>query len=446
MQALSGGRFRLSLLLLVVQQLIVASSTFFIAHLAATVANGRIDVAAALAFVMALVLVYIPASASQVLLEGAKIDALDSFTTRFRQSHFARGRGAPGEEHAQIQVFAAESSTVLRLTLDYGYDLVAVLLNTFLSVIALALVTSTDLLFAYVVSALFVLLVVRLRSGAILRSSEASQQQSMALQSELFAGWDSIIIGNAYNLSLWERRYHERVRGARRAAEKASLVQQTVSSGAMVAGLAPILGFLAFDAWRLSSDVGAMAVLVATLPRQVQTIQHLHVIVSHAAAYQDVTQRLLTLFASLEVPAQDFAKRVRAEAIDVHHEGTVRRFSSADSLVSYVAELPAARVTLRGQNGAGKSSILYLLRGTRSSLLIPASHSLVFHLTASGGLSTGQKTLAEVEEAAETDVSMLLLDEWDANLDDDNRARVSDLLDHIAKTKLVVEVRHGGRA
>jgi energy-coupling factor transporter ATP-binding protein EcfA2 len=50
--------------------------------------------------------------------------------------------------------------------------------------------------------------------------------------------------------------------------------------------------------------------------------------------------------------------------------------------------------------------------------------------------------LRHIEYAASLDNKHLLLDEWDANLDQENILKINDLLNRISKDKVIIEVRH----
>ena len=41
-----------------------------------------------------------------------------------------------------------------------------------------------------------------------------------------------------------------------------------------------------------------------------------------------------------------------------------------------------------------------------------------------------------------SDVDVIILDEWDANLDNINKSHLNELINELAKQRLVVEVRH----
>ncbi len=56
--------------------------------------------------------------------------------------------------------------------------------------------------------------------------------------------------------------------------------------------------------------------------------------------------------------------------------------------------------------------------------------------------STGQRQVAMIETITNTNTSTLLLDEWDANLDTNNVAKMDRHLSALSRTRLIIEVRH----
>lgn len=58
-------------------------------------------------------------------------------------------------------------------------------------------------------------------------------------------------------------------------------------------------------------------------------------------------------------------------------------------------------------------------------------------------MSVGEIVLSDIEDILEhVQTNILLLDEWDANLDLINIKKISDLLEKTAQTKCILEVRH----
>lgn len=95
---------------------------------------------------------------------------------------------------------------------------------------------------------------------------------------------------------------------------------------------------------------------------------------------------------------------------------------------------------MTGANGSGKSTFLKNLKDLvpNSLLLSPEIH----FLDSSGGLSTGQGRIQEIENALLRAPGWLMLDEWDANLDKNNCARIDRSIEEVSRRMVVNEVRH----
>lgn len=82
-----------------------------------------------------------------------------------------------------------------------------------------------------------------------------------------------------------------------------------------------------------------------------------------------------------------------------------------------------------------------MLKG-ESAFYLPAKHDLTFQLS-KDGLSTGQFARKTLEELlANLDTPLVLLDEWDANLDKENMEKFSALIENLSLEKCVIESRH----
>ena len=136
---------------------------------------------------------------------------------------------------------------------------------------------------------------------------------------------------------------------------------------------------------------------------------------------------------------QKLEKRINWDKLRISIRATVV------PLETLIESLPShGRYTIKGENGSGKSSLLLLIKllKGREAFYLPAKHELSFQLS-KDGFSTGQlvrKTLHELLEKLDTEI--VLLDEWDANLDTVNQQQLSQLIDQLSQKKCVIEVRH----
>jgi hypothetical protein len=158
-----------------------------------------------------------------------------------------------------------------------------------------------------------------------------------------------------------------------------------------------------------------------------------------------------TLAKSLVTPQLDLAAHCDKSAIVLHHGGVAQTLEAGwSNLVEQALAGQPGRCTFTADNGAGKSMALLQLTeilGPDRSFLLPADHQdLSFNIPKG---STGQRDVAAIEAALSSGAQVVLLDEWDAHLDDANRAMLSDRIDHLTRPKaeggmglLVVEISH----
>ena len=99
----------------------------------------------------------------------------------------------------------------------------------------------------------------------------------------LIPGWDSIFVGNRMNLDVWKEGFHKSFHQARKSALVSKAWIELVTDISMILSLSPVLGTLAYLMHANVDNPSKLAVMVATLPRQIMTIQHLSDVILYAA-------------------------------------------------------------------------------------------------------------------------------------------------------------------
>jgi len=122
---------------------------------------------------------------------------------------------------------------------------------------------------------------------------------------------------------------------------------------------------------------------------------------------------------------------------------TENQDSTISEIEHYLDGSSSGRITITGQNGSGKSSLLLNLKNKfgLSALYLPAQHQL-FLYDSQVNLSSGELTLAAFQHLKNVDCKILLLDEWDANLSIENLSLLDKAIDEISLKRIVVEIRH----
>lgn len=131
------------------------------------------------------------------------------------------------------------------------------------------------------------------------------------------------------------------------------------------------------------------------------------------------------------------------------HVGTIyvngTTVQGRSQLIDYFSNIEDGRFRITGPNGSGKSSALLALKeqfGSRG-FLMPTNRASLAWKGVNEMRSTGQQMISSLQEIVSLEeVQYILLDEWDANLDQDNTTGIDAVLDALASTKMIVEVRH----
>lgn len=119
--------------------------------------------------------------------------------------------------------------------------------------------------------------------------------------------------------------------------------------------------------------------------------------------------------------------------------------ASREDALAMLAQKRSGRFTIRAPNGAGKSTFLRALKFTvgDGAFYLPAHTEGLTWEADLNGLSTGQKMVTHLNEVETlTAITHILLDEWDANLDQANTALFEQRLNASAQSRVIVEIRH----
>lgn len=435
--------------LLAVQQVIVASSTIWLARLAAgALAGGPIAGPGAL-YGISLVLPYLPGMLAMTCVNLWELDLNKRLVDRFVDKN--RGRIALWRDHGErarrTSLLSKEGPQALQDSAHYFYDVFATALNIALNAAVIAFVIHPVFAASYAFGfALCALLVwkSRKRNEAL---AVRAQDSSVRFTGVLLRIWDNVLLANRPNLREW--------RGNADAAFDAARSDRLRSIGftQVMSGMTTVLAVLPVAAavvWCLSmhpSRSPEAASLLITLPRMFMILTVTFHLLSLSFGWSSHLAKIKAVFDGTADPAAgaDIRAQIDFDRITVD-SGTKPEGAVNLEELQLLLSRPG-RHTIRGRNGAGKSALLLKLKEANAerATYLPASHDLDVR-GLSRDQSTGQRAKAALMEILRQDASpVLLLDEWDANLDADNRERLSETLDREAFTRCVVEVVHAAR-
>ena len=428
----------ISFAFLIGQQLIVGLSTYFIANLAIDIAKNDDFLLNLSGFVLSLIIVYIPAYFATIYLEKSKFDLLNNYVQKFTTTFFGKTVLLNNKElKDQSTVFVSqESKSVIDDMLDFAFDGVALILNLLINILILGFFLDYDLLVAYIVGFLLVEFFIFYHKNQISKMSKISQKSRIYFIAILNKIWDNVIISNQYNVGIFNRIYKNNFNRSKKYHIHSQSFNQLISSFGMILFMIPVLGLIVYLFIKHQNDYVFLSLLVATLPRQIQLLQMGQALVFHQTNFSGIKARFVGLQNSLNMPDIDILSRINFKEIFINN----MPLSDFD-----LNHLPKnGRMTIKGCNGAGKSSFLLYLKTLLSNraFYLPVSHDLFFHQNHKK--STGQKLSSQLMQINnnKSDVDVIILDEWDANLDGINKSHLDELINELARQRLVIEVRH----
>jgi hypothetical protein len=323
-----------------------------------------------------------------------------------------------------------------------------ILLNTVSVVLIIGAQSGAVILTAGLLSSLLV----HFASEKLSKNAVDEMEDQNRLNSHLAISWDNLTLGNALSFQLWKSRFQGLFSQSNGSAEKSMTAREKILAAGNLFTSAALVISVFVQAWLHQNQTATVLGLFAMLPRTMQINMHVQIIHSYWAGWQRLRERLhLASECVSEFPDTRASHWMNAKAIRITGHSTDKVLTPAE-LLERATHLPSGRLTVRGENGAGKSVLLSLLKEQLSekAFYLPAHHSLSLP-EVDASLSHGEKALAALRSLVpdgntqshrHSEIKVLLLDEWDANLSPENRDRLSERIEQIAKEVLVIEVRH----
>jgi hypothetical protein len=436
-----------SFALLVVQQIIVASSTVWLARFAGAAVSGDSFAGYGALYGVSLVLPYLPGMLALTCVNLWDLDLNKRLVARFidkNQGQIALWRNH-GARAMRTSLLSKEGPQVLQESANYFYDLFSTGLNILMNATVISFVIHPVFAASYAVG--FVLCALLIWKSQLKNETLAVQAQdsSVRFTGVMFRIWDNVLLANRLNLREWRGNADAAFEATRRDRLMSIGFTQIMSGITTVLVVLPVAGAVV---WYLSvhpSRSPETAALLITLPRLFMILTVTSHLLSLSFGWIAHIAKVKAVFDGAEdrsVAVADLQSQIDLNRITVESGATPAGPADLEELKKIMNR--HGRHTLRGQNGAGKSALLLKLKeeNTQRATYIPANHELDVR-----GLnrdqSTGQRAKGALAEILRQDASsVMLLDEWDANLDDLNREQLSAVIERESLTRCIVEVVH----
>jgi ABC-type multidrug transport system fused ATPase/permease subunit len=443
-----------SMVFLFIQQLIIASSMLWIYRLSASVVEHKNIMCYFLLFGLSLILVCIPVSISAYFLEKSKRLSFSSYIDSFSRKYYllsCHRNNKLLKEDVEPWV-VNEANMLIEECHKFFHDALSITLNNCLNVIVLFTFIGPNLIYGYLFVFIFVLISFRLFKTKIRENALSLQRSRKKLTEHLMYAWDNIIIGNQYNYNIWRNLFKQMWSSWRDTSLLSVVLSNLASAFCTILSTIPVVLNVGYLIYLNINNTVYLAGLVATLPRQIQILQHFYFFSHYLVKWQDLKPKLSNLFQAVnpEIMPVNIEDKINWQAISISMHGGPRGVNSLGAFMELLGVLNSGRIQIQGSNGAGKSTILYAIKEKLGdgAYLLPTHATLIYeHHTQMSHASSGESTVLKLKELSalcsnSKAPSVLLLDEWDANLDRLNKATMHDMLEKLSARLVVIEVRH----
>lgn len=432
-------RFVAALALTLVQQLLLAFSTYFIARAGAALAIGNIDRVLreiSMFFGFAL-LAYVTSSAASLLSTRAANRIWHDYTqATLHDATQSLQYASDANKKSLVQWLGSEAFATISHACEFHREMLSVGLNIVFTLavfhVTLGWEIAAVLTASLVVSSVLVVLLrhrIEILAGVM-------QQQRLAALLAIEPAWNRALFGSPEMRSQGLRTLDIKMQCYFGALNRYVLLEQVIACGPIVLSTLVLMGVLRFTDLLTATIAGA---LVALLPRSLQVFGNVHALSIHLSQFFLVRAKLRNLEGFSARLERFHMHKVPLQAISI--QGPKRHWAPAELLQALQHnQLPRGRWAVKGANGAGKSTLLKRIKEMRGDALLLGPETGFLDLD--HGLSTGQRRVKEIENALSMASAILMLDEWDANLDRDNFRKIDQLLDEASRQMVVIEVRH----
>lgn len=439
----------------ILEQMIVALSTFCMIKLGEEIVGGRSPIWFGV-FVISLIIVFVPRIFKQKYIIKAEYKTFEKYIFAYEKNLYNYPFLKTNHEFCDKRqsFFHNQTWQVIEETYTVLGDFFTTILNVVFNVLIIGGVLNRNFFLAYLVSLCFVIVGAIYTKKKIAEKSSNAQVKQSEVQNALFTGWDTLLIGNDYNWSKWYDSFKRKIDNAQNAEIKLGIFNNCTSLAIMMGSIIPIVVVIAEMIFNYSNNVGVLAATLLTLPRQVNTIQYLSIIIEYLTELIGIKERInnINISSSNVEDIEKYCGEIEWANLEFEFKNQRRIFKNLqeflECLEDKISKKEFGRLIIRGTNGSGKTTLLALIKQYygNDAFLLPVQTRLFFENADQGEYSTGQRLRVDIEEIfknnVQNNIKVFLLDEWNANLDLYNQKEITERIEQLAMKRLVLEARN----
>ncbi len=433
-------------ILITLEQLIVASSTYFLIRTINFAGNDHNSTLLNLMFFLVfIVTAYIPGIFNRRYLEELIQQAYSTFLNKTLTSENSNAYKwfQKKKKESFLNAIGSEGVEQIRQVTNMFFDLYTLIINIIFNLIILGLNIHESLAYSFILGIFLSYFLFKYLGHQVEIKASKVQNHRLTLFSHIFRAWDNVWIATKIHKTPYLNKLNENLDNLKKSSVSSVFTNETSSIVTTFGVVIPILIniiFLAYSDWGKTN----IQSLIVTLPRQFQIIGNIQVLISYITSFTALIARARILFTETNINELDTKNFINPAKISITRINGRESYSSTDDLLNLKLQ-DTGRYLISGENGAGKSTVLISLKMKfgEAAYLLPANCDFWIN-EENRVMSSGEKLSNTLNYAINQELPrVLLLDEWDANLDSQKREHFNYIISELSKKHLVFEIRHG---
>lgn len=435
----SNKIFQVTIILSVIQQILVAVSTYMILRSGEALALGDLKLVLShiILFFIFVMLAYIPGSLSYYYLRKSQNSIWADYVNNvyLHMENYPLKNTMPNQKSIHNWLTGEAKSTIEQFCF-YIKDSVDIILNILLNLSTIIYVVGPKIGISMTISLALGFLVTWLIKGKL----EEFGNKIQDTKNSLFVLMDSFIdkitslpksssskLYSSLNCSL-DAYFHEENRN--------SFLESLIPLVVTLFAISAVMYFL-FNDGNLS--LSTLSILVVALPRLLQIFQYLYLVIGYVQQFIFLRNKNANLINfCTKVESINHEQLINFEQIVIMNNDIVINYID---LFKLIENQKFGLYTISGSNGAGKSTLLKLIKSSipESILITPDNNRNLGKQNLSSGQNLKQLLL---EVLSKSNKQVILLDEWNANLDPCIELEIANKVYLSALHNMIIEVRH----
>lgn len=432
-----------SIIFVVIQQVFLAISTYYIAMAGGNLSGNRVD--EVLGYITLFFLFALGAYLFSSISEFTKLKLSNSLWESYSNGMYNKIKfnmpiSANSNKKMVTNWLTGEAPSTFKEVSSFVVEIVSLYCNV-LFTLGIFFVTLGYILSSVMTISIFVsFFLIQVLRHKINNYANNIQYSKLQLFVNINSIWDVFLFGNNRIITEKSAKFKIRANEYFKHSEKYMILEQFIACFPVYFTL-PLLMIIMYHLNTTNSLI--LGGFVAVLPRSLQLFGNVHSLSLYNSKIFFIRAKYKNLENFIDtIKKQDLLKQIKKAEITISNTQTQSRMHP-DDLINLIKanKLRNGRICISGSNGVGKSSLLKILKQFSSGDSVLIMPSVSFKDSTNDG-STGEEQLAQLYETLQINNQKLFLDEWDANLDYDNFKKINTLLDQISKEVLIIEIRH----